>query len=34
MRQNLSLELAQARRFGQSEHVSSVSIIRNKTAKA
>ena len=33
MRQNLPLELARARGLGQSEHVSSLSIIRTKTAR-
>jgi len=33
MRQDLPLELAQARGLGKAEHVSLLSIIKNKTAK-
>ena len=34
MRQNLPLELGQARGLGKTEHVSLLSIIKHKTAKA
>jgi hypothetical protein len=33
MRQDLALELGQARRLGETEHVTLLSIIKNKTAK-
>ncbi len=33
MRQDLALELRQARGLGESEHVSFLSLIKNKTAK-
>jgi hypothetical protein len=33
MRQDLPLELGQARGLGKAEHVSLLSIIKNKTAK-
>jgi hypothetical protein len=33
MRQNLPLELGQARGLGETEHVSILSIIKHKTAK-
>jgi hypothetical protein len=33
VRQHLSLEVAEATGLGQSEHLSLVSIIKNKTAK-